>query len=80
MPPVRDVSAVAVGIMQADANGLGDLTTGELVTYVFMSTKRQDEKRFRVPRSVFEEMLAIKTESPYVFAALSEQSRTDLPP
>ena len=53
-----------------------DLREIDGVTYVFMSTKRQGEKWFRLPRSVYEEMLAIKTESPYVFAALSEQLRT----
>ena len=41
-----------------------------------MSTKRQGEKWCRLPRSVYEEMLVIKTESPYVFAVLSEQLRS----
>ena len=53
-----------------------DLREIDGVAYVFMSTKRQGEKWCRLPRSVYEEMLAIKTESPYVFAVLSEQLRS----
>ncbi len=44
--------------------------------YVDLATKRQGEKWFRLPVSVYEELVKIKTDSPYVFAALSEQLRT----
>ncbi len=43
--------------------------------YIYLATKRQGEKWFRLPDSVHEELIALRTASPYVFAALSDQLR-----
>lgn len=52
-----------------------DIRTVDGIHYIYLSTKRQGEKWFRLPASVHEELVKIKTDSPYVFAALSDQLR-----
>jgi integrase len=53
-----------------------DIRIVDGIHYIYLATKRQGEKWFRLPASVHEELISIRTASPYVFAALSDQLRS----